>query len=93
MEEYSGLLFTLLIPIGLIVLFVLALVWQKQGLSTQKDAMSHVEESLDLAHRTLELQRRAVALAEESIHYQREILEALRTLGGRDSTQSSIRNA
>jgi hypothetical protein len=72
---------------GLVVLLVLALAWQRQGLSTQQRNMSQVEESLKLARHTLRLQEEANALAREGVQYQREALDLLRRLTEQEATR------
>jgi hypothetical protein len=78
--EFGGLLFFFMIPAGLVLLMVLALVWQRRGLRTQERAMSHVQESLDLSRRNVELQEQMAAMAAESLQNQRETVELLRRL-------------
>ena len=72
----------LLVPIvvigGTLLLMVLALVWQKKGLTGQQRALSHVEESLTLSRRAVELQERSIVLAEELISNQRTMIDLLR---------------
>jgi hypothetical protein len=79
----GGLLFFVVFPaVFVITVFaitiVLALVWQRRGLTTQQRAMSHVEETIAQGRRSFELQERMAALAEESLQTQREIVELLR---------------
>src|SRR4051794_14335419 len=77
---FAGLLIFVLIPVGFVVAMVLALVWQRRGLTTQERAMSDVQESLALSRRSVELQEQMAAMAEESVRNQREMLELLRRL-------------
>jgi hypothetical protein len=78
--DFGGLLFFLMIPAGLVLAIVLALVWQRRGLSTQERAMSHVQESLALSRRSVELHEQMAAMAKESLQNQREIVQLLRRL-------------
>ena len=72
----------ILIPIGvigsLILVMILALVWQKKGLSGQQKGLSYMDESMAISRRNLELAERRVALAEESNRNQQEIIKLLR---------------
>jgi hypothetical protein len=70
----------LILVLGLVPTLVLALVWQRKGLSRQEQAMSRVEESLDLSRRNVQLQEQANALREELIRGQQEMLQLLREL-------------
>jgi hypothetical protein len=64
----------------LLVLLVLATVWQRQGLTRQQQAMARVEESLELSRRNVELQEEANLLRQELLKNQREMLQLLRRL-------------
>ncbi len=74
----SGLFFLVVFPGVFVLTMVLALVWQRKGLTTQQRAMSHVEESLAMSRRNAELQEQMAAMAEESLRNQREMIELLR---------------
>ena len=76
----GGLLFFVVFPAVFVITIVLALVWQRRGLTTQQRAMSHVEESIARGRRSIELQERMAAMAEESLQNQREMVELLRRL-------------
>jgi uncharacterized membrane-anchored protein YhcB (DUF1043 family) len=68
------------LAIGLVVLLVLATVWQRQGLTNQQRAMARVKESLELSRRNVELGEEANALTAELLETQREMLQLLRRL-------------
>lgn len=98
----SAVLIPLLLLGGFFVLMILALVWQRKGLTTQQEAMSTVEESLQLSRRSVDLGERSVelgersielgeqvhALGEESLKVQREILQVLQRLLAAQSASS-----
>ncbi len=76
----SALLVPIALVAGFLILMVLALVWQRKGLTTQQQAMSTVEEGMQLSRRGVELTEQAVALGEESLKVQREMVQALHQL-------------
>ncbi len=76
----GGLFFLVILPGVVVITMVLALVWQRKGLTTQQRAMSHVEESLAMSRRNAELQEHMAAMAEESLHNQQEMIELLKRL-------------
>ena len=76
----SGLFFLVILPGVVVITMVLALVWQRKGLTTQQRAMSHVEESLAMSRRNAELQEQMAAMAEESLRNQHEMIELLQRL-------------
>jgi len=85
-----ALLVPLIIVGGLVTLMVLALVWQRKGLTTQQQAMSSVEESLRLSRRGVDLGEQSQALHAENLKIQREMLQVLhRILKALDAQQSS----
>src|SRR5262245_51824173 len=72
---------------GALLVLVMALAWQRKGLTTQQRAMSQVDESLELSRRSIELQEEALALARDGLRCQREVLEVLRRLADREGAR------
>lgn len=78
MEDLPKILIPIALTVGVVLVMILALVWQKKGLAGQQKALSHVDESMALSRRSLELAEKGVALAEESNRNQREMILILR---------------
>lgn len=69
-----------LIIVAFLGITVLALVWQKRGLSGQQKALTSVDESIDISRRSIANQEKSLSNADEYLSNQKIMIDLLQQL-------------